>query len=397
MLVLGVTETVSWGVLAYSLSVFIDPMSTELGWSRGAIAGGLSVMLVVSGVSGIFAGRWLDDHGPRWLMTAGSLLGALLVVAWSQVRDLGAFYAIWLLMGLAFAATNYAPAFATVTVWFRRMRPRALTVITLMAGFASTIFVPLAAWLVAAEGWRSALLTLAGILAVVTIPLHAIFLRRRPSEVGAGVDGDDPAAGSDVTVQHVDVGASLREALRHPSFPWLAAAFATFALGVAVPVHFVAFLRDEGHPLAFAAAATGGIGAAQVLGRLAFAPLETRLPPRAVSVLIYAGAPVALLVLLLVPNDAGVVAFVVLFGGARGMETLLRSTLVAGLYGTRRFASIASVLTFFTTLTQAVAPFALGAVYDAAGSYIPGLWALAALLVLASGAIYVADRRPLSG
>lgn len=394
MLVLGVTETVSWGILYYSLSVFIDPMSSEMGGSRAAIAGGLSVMLVVSGIAGVLVGRWLDDHGARLLMTVGSVLGVVLVLAWSQVRDLTGFYAIWLAMGLAFAATNYAPAFATVTVWFRRLRSRALTVITLMAGLASTIFVPLAAWLVAVQGWRPALVTLAVILAVVTVAPHALVLRRRPADLGLGVDGDLVVDGATVTHRHEDLGASLREALGHASFPWIAAAFALFALGVAVPVHFVAFLRDEGRPIAFAAAATGGIGAAQVLGRLAFAPLEGRLSPRALSFLIYAGAPAALLVLLLVPGDLGVVAFVVLFGAARGMETLLRSTLVAGLYGTRRFASIASVLTLFTTITQAAAPFSLGAVYDAFGTYVPGLWALAGLLAAASLAIYVADRRP---
>jgi MFS family permease len=393
VLVLGVTETVSWGILAYSLSVFIDPMSSELGWSRAAIAGGLSVMLVVSGLVGIPAGRWLDEHGARLLMTGGSVLGAVLVAAWSQVRDLTAFYAIWLLMGLAFASTNYAPAFATVTAWFRRDRSRALTAITLMAGFASTIFVPLAAWLVALEGWRGALLTLAIVLAVVTVPLHALVLRRRPADLGLGVDGDPLADPVRVVEEPVAIDATLREALRHESFPWLGAAFAVYALGVAIPVHFVAFLRDEGYPIAFAAIATGAIGAAQVLGRVVFAPLEGRLSPRTHSVLIYVTAPLALVVLLTVPGVVGVVAFVILFGGARGMETLLRSTLVAGLYGTRRFASIASVLAFFTTLTQAVAPFSLGAVYDATGTYVPGLWALAGLLCFASFAIYMGDRR----
>lgn len=394
VLALGVTETVSWGILYYSLSVFIDPMSSEMGGSRAAIAGGLSVMLIVSGVSGVFVGRWLDDHGPRALMTAGSVLGVLLVLAWSQVRDLASFYAVWLFMGLAFAATNYAPAFATVTAWFRRLRSRALTTITLMAGLASTIFVPLAAWLVAVQGWRPALVTLAAILALVTVPPHAVLLRRRPADVGLGVDGDPAVPSESLAVHPVDMGASLREALRHESFAWIGAAFALFALGVAVPVHFVAYLRDEGYPIAFAAAATGGIGAAQVLGRLAFAPLEGRLSPRTMSFLIYLGAPVALAVLLLVPGVVGVVAFVALFGAARGMETLLRSTLVAGLYGTRRFASIASVLTLFTTITQAIAPFTLGAVYDAFGTYVPGLWGLVGLLLVASSAIYVADRRP---
>lgn len=393
VVVLGVTQTASWGVLYYAISALVDPMSRELGGSRAAIAGGLSVMLVVSGLAGVAVGRWLDEHGPRLLMTAGSVAAVLLTVAWSQIRDIPSFYAVWILIGVAFAAVNYSPAFATVTVWFRRHRARALTAITLMAGFASTIFVPLTAWLAAEQGWRGALLTLAALLAVITVAPHALVLRRRPADLGLGVDGGPPSGRTGVAMQHADGGASLREALRHPTFPWVAAAFALFALGVGVPVHLVAFLHDGGYSVAFAAAATGGIGAAQVLGRIAFAPLEHRLAPRTLSAVIYAGAPLALLVLLLVPAEAGVVAFVVLFGAARGMETLLRSTLVAGLYGTRRFASIASVVTLFTTGTQAIAPLALGAVYDVGGSYVPGLWALAGLLAAATLCVHRADRR----
>ncbi|MDE3193502.1 MAG: MFS transporter [Chloroflexota bacterium] len=390
---LGCTEIVSWGVLYYSFSVFVAPMSAELGGSRAAIAGALSVMLVVSGIAGVVVGRWLDDHGPRLLMASGSIAAALLTVAWSRVGDLPSYYAVWILIGLAFAATNYSPAFATITVWFRRLRARALTAMTLIAGFSSTLFVPLAAWLVATHGWRDALLYLAALLALTTIPLHALVLRRRPSDLGLGIDGDAFAPPAGAPPPAPEVSSSLREALRHPSFPWIAGAFAMYALGVGVGIHLVAFLHDEGYSLAFAAAATGGLGIAQVLGRLVFAPLEERLPQRTLALLIYAACPVALAVLLLVPSPAGVVVFVALFGAGRGSETLLRSTLVARYYGARRFASIYGVLTLFMTGTQALAPVALGAAYDAARTYVPGLWVLVALLCGSSLCIYVAERR----
>jgi MFS family permease len=394
---LGATETVSWGVLYYTFSVLIAPTTAELGWSRAEISGALSVMLVVSGLAGLGVGRWLDEHGPRLLMTAGSIVAVPLVLAWSQVHDLLSFYLIWIGIGVAFAALNYGPAFATMIVWFRRDRARALTLVTLVAGFASTIFVPFAAWLTSVEGWRAALVTLAVILAALTIAPHALVLRRRPADLGLGVDGDRVEPGDGVTQAPPELSASFREALRHATFKWLALAFALYALGVGVPVHLVAYLGDRGYPLAFAAGAAGGIGAAQVLGRLLFAPLERRLAPRTVSVLIYAGQPLALLVLLFVPSAVGVIAFVVLFGAARGMETLVRSTIVAGLYGPRRIASIAAVLTLATTLTQALSPVSLGAVYDTLGSYIPGFWALIALSCVAAVAVYLGDRRPARG
>lgn len=391
VLVLGITETVSWGVVYYAFSVFVTPTSAELGWSRAEIAGAFSVALVVSGISGLFVGRWLDDHGPRLLMSLGSVAAAGLIVAWSQARDLASFYVVWALIGVVMAMVLYGPALATVTVWFRRRRARALTALTLMAGLASTIFIPLAAWLVAVQGRQQALLTLALILAAVTIVPHAVFLRRRPADIGLLVDGDPV----DVPSPHPpELSASLREALAQPTFKWIALAFALYALGVGVPVHLVAYLGDHGYSLGFAAAATGAIGAAQVFGRIFFAPLEGRLAPRTLSLLIYTGQPLALLVLLLVPNVLGVVLFVVLFGAARGMETLVRSTLTAGLYGPARFASIYAAITLFTTLTQALSPVGLGIVYDSVGSYAPGLWALVALSGVAAIAVYQGDRRP---
>ena len=391
--VFGFCETVSWGVLYYAFSVLIAPTTAEMGWSRAEISGALSAMLVVSGLAGLAVGRWLDEHGPRLLMTAGSIAAIPLVLAWSQVQDLLSFYLIWIVIGIVFATVNYGPAFATMIVWFRRHRSRALTLVTLFAGFSSTIFVPLAAFLVSAQGWRQALVTLAIVLGVLTVVPYALFLRRRPADIGQRVDGDPHEAGGVEAVAAEELSHSFREALRHPAFKWLALAFALYALGVGVPVHLVAYLGDHGYPLAFAAAATGGIGAAQVLGRLLFAPLERRLAPRTVSVLIYLGQPTALLVLLFVPSAVGVLAFVLLFGAARGAETLVRSTIMAGLYGPRRIATIAAALTFATTITQAIAPVSLGAVYDSARSYVPGLWALVVLSGVAAVAVYLGDRR----
>lgn len=383
---------VSWGVLFYAISAFVGPMSADLGGSRAAIAGAFSLMTVVAGVAGLGVGHWLDRRGPRLLMTAGSIAGALLVLAWSRVHDLATFYLVWVGIGLAFAAVNYSPAFATVAVWFRRHRARALAAVTLMAGFASTVFIPLAAWLISLQGWRMALVTLAAVLALVTVPAHALLLRRRPADLGLRVDGDPHAEG--VTPSHeAELGASVREALRHPSFPWLAATFALYALNVAVPVHLVAFLSDQGYALPFAAAAAGSIGAAQVFGRVVFARIERSLRPRVLSVSVYALAPLALVVLLLFRGELAVGTFVLLYGASRGMDTLVRSVIVADVYGTRRYASISSVFVLLTTFGAALAPLGLGAAYDLLGSYVPGLWALAAAHLGAVAFIYVGDRR----
>src|SRR5262245_55515403 len=248
---LGVTETTSWGIAFYAYSVLVVPMQAELGWSRAAVTGAFSVALATSALAAVPVGRWIDRHGARALMTAGSVLSVLLILAWSRVVGLAAFYALFVGVGVAQAMVLYEPSFAVVAAWFRRDRGRALTLLTTMAAFASTIFLPLTAVLVEWQGWRGALVSLAAVPAVVTLPLHALVLRRRPEGLGLGVDVAAPAeaaaAGSEASL-------TVRAALRGRSFWWLALAFSlSTVLVTAQSVHFVPYLVGAGHGPALAA------------------------------------------------------------------------------------------------------------------------------------------------
>ncbi len=390
---LGVTETISWGVLYYAFAVYLAPIQTELGWSRGDMTGAFSLALLLAGLTAIPVGRWLDRHGPRLLMTIGSIVATLLVLAWSRVASLEQLYLIWAAIGLTMSATLYDPAFATATRWFERQRVRALTAITLMAGFASTIFIPLAGWLVQAEGWRQSLATLAVILAIGTIAPHALLLRRRPEDLGMHPDGEPMVQrrGEPVRPPGMPVG----QALRHASFRWLVVAFWLATLStIAVGVHILPYLEDRGYDATFAASVTGSIGAMQVLARLLLAPFGNRPNPRLLAASILALQPLSLAVLLLVRTTPGIFLFVVLFGAQRGLSTLARPALLAELYGRAEYASIAGVLQFALSLAQAAAPVGAGIAYDLSGSYEPVFWALAVISALAVVAMLPARAKP---
>jgi MFS family permease len=377
---LGLTETISWGVLYYAFTVYLSPMQAELGWSRGDLTGAFSLSLLIAGLAAVPVGRWLDRHGPRLAMTVGSMLGTLLVLAWSRADSLPRFYLIWAGMGLAMSVTLYDPAFATATMWFERYRVRALFVVTLMAGFASTIFIPLAGFLVQAQGWRPSLVMLAVVLATGTIAPHALILRRRPEDLGLHPDGAPAAARR--RAERVP-GVPLGEALRDGAFRWTALAlWLNTVATIAVGVHLVPYLEDRGYDPTFAATLTGAIGAMQVLARLLLAPFGERTSPRLLAAVVLCLQPIALVVLLLVRATPGVLLFVALFGAGRGATTLVRPTLLAHLYGRAEYASIAGVMQFLLSLAQAVAPVGAGIAYDALRSYEPILWTLAALSAL---------------
>src|SRR5690606_5518533 len=110
------TEITSWGILYYAFSVFLTPIKNSQGWSVAEITGAYSLALLLSGVAAIPVGRWLDRHGPRVLMTIGSVAATALVVAWSRVDSLLGFYLVWAGIGLAMAAVLYEPAFQVVAI-----------------------------------------------------------------------------------------------------------------------------------------------------------------------------------------------------------------------------------------------------------------------------------------
>ena len=368
---LSVTEVVSWGVLYYAFAVFLVPMQRELGYSAAELTGAFSLALLVAGVTGIWVGRYLDRHTPRGLMTAGSVAGVLLVLAWSRVEGLAAFYALWVGIGLAMACVLYEPAFTVLAKWFEdpAERTRALTALTLVAGISSFIFLPLGQALIDAHGWRDALVILALVLAVVTVPLHATVLRRGP---GATAHADAPPR----------AGAVLRSA---PFWLLATAFFLGSVAAFAMIVQAIPFLLERGHGAGFAAFAVGLMGASQIPGRLVFGLLRLRLPA------VFALVAIGIAVIVGVHGTLAVLAGMVVLGMGSGMAILARATVIADRYGAAEYGAIAGAMAAVTTAARAVGPVA-GAAWASLVGYAWLLWTLAALAAIAVVLAVAADR-----
>jgi MFS family permease len=393
--VLAVTETVSWGVLYYAFAVVQVPMRAELGFSTASTAGAFSLAVLVAGVAAVPVGRWLDRHGPRALMTVGSVAAVGLVVAWSQVRTTAGLYLVFAGIGLVSATVLYDPAFAVVVRWFVAGRARALLAVTVVAGFASTVFLPLTDALIRAVGWRDALLVLAALLAVTTVLPHAIVLRRDPADLGLHPDGSDLArAIPEASGQRSGLRVTASAALRDPLFRRLTLGFAANALAVVVVVvHLVPFLREHGHSGAFAAAATGSLGALSVTGRLVVTGAVRRWPTASVTSVAFAAQAAGVAVLLVAGSTVtGAVTFVVLFGLGFGVGTIARPALLADGFGSRDYATLAAISGVAMTAARTVGPFAAGLARTSTGSYAPVLVALGVTAALSAVAVAGAGR-----
>ena len=352
-------------------------MAAELSASTATVTGASTASVLAGAAVGVPVGRWLDRHGGRALMTGGSALATVLVLAWSQVRTVPQLYLVLTGVGLASGAVLYEAAFAVVVSWSDpHRRADALLVVTVVAGFASTVFLPLTAVLVERAGWRSALVVLGLLYGALAVPLHGLVLRRAPRAVGAPHAAD--AGRRD----------AVRAALRDPGFWLLTVAFVANAAATgAMAVHLVGFLVDAGHSATFAATVAGLLGVLSVAGRLLLAAARRRVPLALVVAAVFGLQAVAAAALpWLAGARLGAVAGVVAFGLGFGASSLAKPALLADRYGTTAYGTISGALSTPVIVSRATAPLGAAVLLTATGSYRPVLVAVGvACLVAALG------------
>ncbi|MFF7205373.1 MFS transporter [Streptomyces sp. NPDC008141] len=350
------TQITSWGIVYYAFPVLNPEITAATGWPAGATTAAFSAALLVSALAGIRVGRIIDHRGPRTVMTVGSVLGVLSILIVAAAPNLPVFAAGWLLAGIAMAATFYQPAFAALTRWWAPDHVRALTIVTLAGGLASTVFAPLTAALAAHLSWRATYAVLAGILAVVTIPAHALALKAPWPEAP-----QPPARAS----HHADAVARSRP------FWMLAAALtlSSFAM-YAVVVALVPLLLDRGYTTAQAAWALGLGGAGQTLGRTLYAALTRRTGVTArTTTLIVLGA-ITTAAFSAVPGPYPLLISVSIAAGiVRGNLTLLQATAIIDRWGATYYGRLSGLLGAPTTSAAALAPFAGATLAMSLGGY----------------------------
>ncbi|HTZ78266.1 MAG TPA: MFS transporter [Stellaceae bacterium] len=355
---LATAQLVSWGSVYYEFSLFVVPMERELGWSRTALNGALSLGLLASGLWAYPIGAWIDRRGGRAVMTAGSLLAALLLAFWSRVHGLLEFYAIWLAFGLVLAATLYDPVFVVLTRRFPGDYRTRITALTLVGGFASTVFIPLTQLFIDRLGWRDALLALALCNLAIPLPVHALLLRDR--ETAPAMRG----------TASPDESGALRRALRQPAFWGLALCFTGYyAAFLALTFHLVPMLAARGFPSATIVGALAVVGPAQVAGRIALLGFRRGFPIALAGGLATLLFPLSVLVLIALPSSTGALfVFAALYGGGNGILTILRGTAVPDLLGSEGYGAINGALGLPTNVAKGVAPLGAAAIWSLAGN-----------------------------
>jgi predicted MFS family arabinose efflux permease len=380
---LSLAQLITWGSVFYTFALLMEPVERELGLNRAQSSLAFSLALLAEGALAYPVGRWIDRGHERLVMTGGSLLVGVCLLLHSAVNSVAGFYAVWLGLGAGLAATLYTPVFAVVTRRCPHDFRRAIITLTFLGGLASTVFIPLSAWLIHSLGWRHALWVLAALQLLVCAPLHAVQLRGAPAAPPAAAPGrvaNSPAA-----------------YLRSPPF-LLIGVFVVGMMGVtaALPPHMISLLRGNGLAEAWVIAIPASIGLIQVLGRLLLFFFEHHFDLHLANRLIPTLIPLGIAALLAGAGHAGAaLLFVLLYGLGNGMMTIVKGTAIAQYVSREHVASLNGALGLPSALARAVAPLLLGVLWTQEAGYTGGLWLLLAVSVAAVLALVLAQRKAL--
>ena len=355
VLVLGVTQILAWGAIFYPPVLTVPLIAAERGWSMSFAMGGFSLALLTAGMVSPRVGLLIDRHGGHRVMPVGALLAALGLVLVAYVDHPIAYLGVWMLLGVATAASLYDPAFATLGRIFGAAGRQPITVLTLAGGFASTVSWPTTHVLLETVGWRGAYLVYAALLAVVAAPLLAFALPRTRA---------DPAAPAATTAKVPSVVLPPR------GWPFVlaAAAFAAYAfVPSGLSAHLLAIFGRAGIDAATVVGIGTLFGPAQVAARIGELAFARRVHPLnvarfAVGMLLAAFALLALFGLTI----AAAAAFAVMFGMANGLLTIARGAVPLTLFGAAGYGHLMGRIAGPFLVMQAIAPLVLAFVAERA-------------------------------
>jgi sugar phosphate permease len=386
-------------LLVHGFGAYVAALSAERGWSKTALSAGAAIQSVEGALLGPLQGWVIDRFGSRRMVQGGLIAFALGMMALSQVETLPGFYGAMVLLAIGAAMSGYFPLTVTVVHWFRRLRARALSAMSLGLALGG-LAVPLVAGSMQAFGWRATAFGSGVLILAVGLPLTRV-LHRRPSDIGENEDGDaapPPSRQTDASAPpplDEDRSFTVAQALRTRAF-WLLGVGHAFALLVvaSVNVHAISHMKEGlGYSLAQASLVITLMTVFQVVGVLAGAVVGDRLSKRLVASGCMVGHMTGLLLLAYADHAGWLVGFAVVHGFSWGLRGPFMQALRADYFGIGSIGMIMGLSAFIIAAGQVAGPLVAGGLHDLTGNYRLGFTVLA--LIAGSGSVlFYLARKP---
>ncbi len=355
----GLMGCVALGTM-FSLAIFLEPMSTETGWSRAGISSAMTLNFIVMGLGAFAWGAASDRYGPRVVVLIGAVLLGLALVLASRTTSLMTFQLTYgVIVGIS-ASAFFAPMIAAVTGWFEHNRSLAVSLVSAGMGMAPLTISPFAQWLITSYDWRTAMLAI-GLGAWALLIPAALFVRRPPASSAV----ETPAAMSGETS-----AMSAAQALRSPQFLVLGFTFFACCAAHSGPIfHMVSFAIFCGIAPMAAVSIYSVEGLAGLGGRILLGVLGDRYGAKPVLIAGLIVQAVAIAAYVFVSRLGEFYALAVVFGMAYGGTMPLYAVLAREYFGQRIMGTVFGAATMLSSLGMAFGPLAGGWIFDTFATY----------------------------
>lgn len=379
---LGTTQTLAWASSYYLPAMLSAPMAKELSVEVPTIFAAFSFALLISALLGPYSGRAIDRWGGRPVLMATNVIFAVGLAWLGSIHTVAGLFAAWAILGVGIGSGLYEAAFSSLVRLYGRESRSAISGITLIAGFASTVGWPVTSYLQIEFGWREACYVWAMLHLVLGLPLN--YLLPSPGSTPASTPSRAGGETANVTATTTVTSTSTATKATWASVV-LAAVFAiTWFISTALAAHLPRLLMAGGATLAGAVAAGSLMGPAQVGARLLEFGLLRRVHPLLSARLATMTHPIGA-VLMLIFGAPLASLFVVLHGAGNGILTIAKGTLPLVLFGAHGYGARQGMLMVPARITQALAPWLFGLCLDNWGA--GALWVSTALSLIAFGAL----------
>jgi OFA family oxalate/formate antiporter-like MFS transporter len=386
------------------LTVFVNPMTQEFGWSRTEVAGATSLGGILGATLAPFSGRLVDRMGSRLVLVVGGTVVCLACLYISLAQSLLGFYIAFTLSRISDQGLIKIGASTTAGKWFLRYRGRAIGLV-FFAGAAGVIFIaPAVQLIISTWGWRVAWVVLGGLMFLLGVVPSALLVRRQPEDMGLTLDGIAPSERSSTPAPALEdkkkvsrdgeVSWTLGQVTRTPAF-WLilVSLFIVSSATSGIGLHLVPHLTQQGLSAPAAVGAISIMSTSGALGALGLGVMAERISPRLMITLAYLLGAVSMVVLLMADTLAETYLFAVLQGLVGTGVNTLAPILWASYYGRASLGSIYGLSRAAQVSGFALGPLVSGIVYDATGSY-RNAFIYFAFLAAGAAVIVLASRRP---
>jgi predicted MFS family arabinose efflux permease len=374
---LAIAQTIVWAGLFYIFPIMILRWENGFSWSRDKVALALTLALFCAAAVAPIAGRIVDRGAARPLMTGAAVLGAFGLFSLSTTESYPQFLICWAIIGFACAGCLYEPCFAFLTQVKGPDARRSITIVTLIAGMASTVCYPFADYIAENYGWRTSLQCFAFLIVAVAAPLFWFSIGRLGQQA-------QPQTARAKTTPPPGIFTS-------PLFWVLTLSFVAIALTQGMLItHIIPILHERQVSPGQAVLAASLVGPMQVAGRLVIMTFAKSLSAFAIIRLSFIGLSVAALLLFSMTSaDWRVFGFVFSPGGCYGVVSVLRPVLTLELLGQQGFGQISGMMAGPYAVAIAISPF-LAVMLWRNGGYDLTLLACAAIALVALGLAWAA-------